>query len=317
MSRHANTSYSAAGDRGYLFPVRASFSPSKSRPREYLVLDFETTGLDPFSCEVIEMACVRVYANRITGKFESLVKPEGLLSNRIVELTGITDDMLADAPSLDEAVAGLAEFVGKRKVPIFAHNAPFDARVIWANGIADSIEPDCPLYCSLELSRRAYPKEQSHSLDSLAKSLGLIRFDAHRALGDCLCTAQLIDVCYRETDLSAVKVKGMQGQISVALTLPPCPRCGSNLIARDGFTQAGSQMYRCKECNKKYSEKTKNASRRKRTVPTFSEAKSANPEGLLSCKHCGSTNLAIKDHRSDAHRYRCKDCRRTTTFLDG
>ena len=189
--------------------------------------------------------------------------------------------------------------------------------MVWANGIADAIEADCPICCSLELARRAFPKEKSHSLDALARSLNLVRGEAHRALADCLCAAQLIDVCYAQCDAAQMAVQGAQGQLTLSLPMPPCPRCGSNLIAKDGFTQAGSQMYRCKACGKKYSERTKAAPPRRKKAPTFSEARAKHPSGMLACSHCGSLRIRLKDHRGGSHRYLCGDCERSMTFHDG
>ena len=136
-------------------------------------------------------------------------------------------------------------------------------------------------------------------------------------MGDCLCTAQLIDACYAVDDAAVRGTAGSQGQMSLSLTLPPCPKCGSNLIAKDGFTQAGSQVYRCKACGKKYTQRMKAAPSRRPTAPTFSEQRAKHPDGVLTCRHCGSENIRVKSHIGAGHRYVCKDCNRAMTFHDG
>lgn len=314
---HATPAHAARADARPPFPASVHLLPPRNRPSEYFVLDFETTGLSPQRCEVIEVACVRVVRNHVAGSYGSLVRAKGEIPAGIARLTGIDDAMLADAPSFEEAMAGLGRFMGRAARPAFMHNADFDARVMWAHGVADFIEADCPVCCSLLLAQRAFPLRPSHSLEALSKDLGIVAGRAHRALDDCLATAQLIDICYSEEERRAGLADPGQGQLSLTLSHPPCPRCGSGIVAKDGFTQAGTQMYRCKDCGKKYSEKSRIAAPdRRRATPTFSEARASSPTGQLPCPRCRSTRLTRCGKRGASSRFRCLECGTRMTFRE-
>ena len=299
------------------FPANVSYEPPKNRPREFYVIDFETTGLDSATCEITEIAVIRVFANKVVGQFSTLVACDKHIPESVAELTGIDDTALIGAPSLEEAATNLGKFI-KKKVPLFAHNAPFDAKFIWANRLADYINVDCPICDSIELAKRAFPAEASYSLDNLAKSLSVHRMQAHRALGDVLCTAQVIDMCYaKEEGERGIAQFGYQTQLGSMFELPSCPRCNSVLIAKDGFTQAGTQMYRCVECGKKYSGKNRDVARTSAPKSiSLSEARAKHGDGLLHCPYCESSRLITREHQGRRHCYQCKDCKKKMTFRE-
>ena len=299
------------------FPSNLHFDPPLARPGEYVVVDFETQGLDPEK-PVIEVAAVFVREGKVRRAFSSLVQPGMPQPPEIVRLTGITDEMLANARSLFEAARRLGGVVGRDPVPIFAHNMAFDAKVVWCHGVADMVVPDCTFCDSLALARAAFQGLPSYSLDSLSETLGLRREKAHRALDDAVATAELIERCYD-------RLEGMHTEFSVEIP-HACPSCGSSLLSKHGHDR-GRQRYRCKECETKFTppnirtdaEKADDKRRRARLEErnaTVGEARAEHDDGLLHCPHCKSTDLRKQERRPGRRRYLCKECGKKTTFWD-
>lgn len=94
-----------------------------------LVIDLETTGLDPSYDEIIELAAVRVENKAIVPEFQSLVKPSFPIDGFITELTGITNEMLSNAPSVDAVLPSFFDYAGQSTV--VAHNANFDVNFLY------------------------------------------------------------------------------------------------------------------------------------------------------------------------------------------
>lgn len=144
-----------------------------------VVLDTETTGLSFKRCSLIEIAAVKLSGTQIVERFQTLVKPTEDIPEEIVKLTGISNGDVAHAPSQQEAVAALAEFVSG--APVLAHNATFDRtfieRVKGGHNVSD-------LWIdTLALSRIAFPRFKSHRLSDMADAFGCTSV-AHRAMAD-------------------------------------------------------------------------------------------------------------------------------------
>lgn len=155
------------------------------------VLDFETTGLSPTQGDrATEIAVVLVRDGQIVDRFQSLMNAGRYIPSEVVYLTGITNDMIASAPSVSKVMREAVEFVGKH--PVVAHNAAFDRR-FWQSELALlGISADHTFACTLLASRRIYPNAQSHRLSSLAEMLQLPKSGrAHRAMVDAEMTCHL------------------------------------------------------------------------------------------------------------------------------
>ena len=150
-----------------------------------IMLDFETTGLSPAAgARITEVAALRIEDGRIVDRFVTLVNCCVEIPPFITSLTGITQQMVDDAPCVSEAVPRLLEFIGD--APLAAHNASFDEKFLRAEGELLGLMPrHSHLLCSLKLSRRLLPGMPSYGLGKLASRLG-IRFSgqAHRAEAD-------------------------------------------------------------------------------------------------------------------------------------
>jgi DNA polymerase-3 subunit epsilon len=158
----------------------------------YTIFDTETTGLSPANGDrIIEMAAIKVIDGQITReKFDTLINPERSISLSASAVNGITDDMVQGKPKMSEILPKFLQFVGDSA--LVAHNAQFDKMFLEAEINKCGINLPIPKFvCTLNLSRKIFPYERSHNLDSVARRLGIEGGDRHRALGDVNITAQV------------------------------------------------------------------------------------------------------------------------------
>lgn len=155
---------------------------------EYVVLDTETTGFSPKHDRLLEVAAAIIQGPHILARFSTFVNPGCAIPEEIIELTGITEADVADAPSADEVLAELNAFVGERK--IIAHNAPFDRGFIAANAAVGSALGDEGRWMdSVELARIALPRLREYKLPTLSEVF-CPTASTHRAIDDveALCS---------------------------------------------------------------------------------------------------------------------------------
>lgn len=156
----------------------------------YVVFDVETTGLSAVYDTVIELAAVRVKNGEIIDTFERFSNPHHPLSSTTTELTGITDDMVKDAPEVSEVMIDFIEFIGDSI--LVAHNASFDMGFFYESCKKAGIETaDYPTIDTLELARLLYPDLRNHRLNTLAKKFDIDLTQHHRAIYDTEATAHL------------------------------------------------------------------------------------------------------------------------------
>lgn len=159
-------------------------------PDTYVVIDIETTGLDPRFDEIIELAGIE-YTNGIeTGRFQTLVNAE--VDDFITELTGITNEMLKVAPQIDEALPRFRDFIGANIV--VGHNVNFDINFIY--DYSDYLGLTCfsnDFVDTMRISRRLYKDLENHKLSTLINHLGVGGTVEHRALSDCVNTQQCLE----------------------------------------------------------------------------------------------------------------------------
>jgi DNA polymerase-3 subunit epsilon len=156
------------------------------------VIDFETTGISPdHGDRATEVAVVLVEGDRIVDRYQSLMNAGVRIPAFITQLTGISNAMVAGAPSAAEVMREASRFVGE--VPMVAHNASFD-RKFWIGELQrlDLPAPQ-PFACTMLLARRLYPQAPNHKLGTLVDWHGLPRTGAaHRALADAEMAAELL-----------------------------------------------------------------------------------------------------------------------------
>ncbi|MDO9081067.1 MAG: 3'-5' exonuclease [Desulfuromonadales bacterium] len=156
-----------------------------------VVLDFETTGLSPdYGDRAIEIGAVLLQDNRVVDRFQSLMNPEMRVTSFIEEYTGITNKMLASAPSITEVMSKFAKFMAGHH--LVAHNANFDRRFLDAELLRINKRRHQEFACSMLLARRLYPDAPSHRLETLVRYKNLVTNGVyHRALADAEMTAHL------------------------------------------------------------------------------------------------------------------------------
>ncbi len=155
----------------------------------YVVYDIETTGFSQTYDRIIEIAACKVYQGGIIETFETFVNPEMPISEKITSLTTITDEMVADAPKIEEALPKFMEFC-KGSI-LVAHNAKFDVGFIYANIKRLNLDyPVLPAIDTLNLFRAGYHQEvKKFNLKVLAKYFKVKQEQHHRAIDDTRVTA--------------------------------------------------------------------------------------------------------------------------------
>lgn len=149
---------------------------------EFVIFDIETTGLSVANCGITQIAASIYRGGQTVDTFETFVNPGMPIPQNITELTGITDEMVADAPSVKDAVEAFLRFADGRM--LVAHNASFDASFIRKACNDHDMAFENPCLDTVALSRYINADSNRHTLDALAKYFKLGEFDHHRANAD-------------------------------------------------------------------------------------------------------------------------------------
>jgi DNA polymerase-3 subunit epsilon len=167
------------------------------------MLDFETTGLSPEAGDrITEVAALRIAGGRVVERYVSLVNCGVRIPPFIVQYTGITQEMVDNAPPADIVVPQLIDFIGAD--PLAAHNASFDEKFLMAEGaLLGHACRHSALVCSLKLARRVFPGLSSYKLGQLSRALGIaFSSRAHRAEADAEVAAEVLLHIGRHLDRS-------------------------------------------------------------------------------------------------------------------
>jgi DNA polymerase-3 subunit epsilon len=167
--------------------------------RPLVFLDIETTGLSPQQGRVLEIGALRVENNKVVKTFNQLLQPEEKVSWFTTKLTGITDEMVWDAPLFKGIAADLELFMSDA---IFvAHNVSFDYGFIKEEFARIGNKWSMDRLCTVRLSRALYPEQRKHSLDSVIAAHNLTVANRHRALDDAKVMVDFFDVCLKQHGL--------------------------------------------------------------------------------------------------------------------
>lgn len=183
------------GMEGYLVddeaPIVIGANDQRLDEVEYVVFDLETTGFNPWKEDLLEVGAVR-YKNGVKiGEYNNLVRPGKEISVTIQNLTGITPEMVADAPLPEQVVREFLDFAAG--AVLVAHNARFDVGFISAKIQQLFGEKFAPIYLdTLGLARSVWPHLRSYRLNVVAKELGIKLENHHRAVDDGECAAQIL-----------------------------------------------------------------------------------------------------------------------------
>jgi DNA polymerase III subunit alpha, Gram-positive type len=157
---------------------------------KYIVLDIETTGLNRQKDQITEIAALKIENNRIIDRFEVLINPLVKIPLNIVELTGISDSLVKDKPTISEVLPKFNNFIGKDI--LVAHNAIFDIGFLNFN-YKKHFEKDLDnnTICTMNLARKIVPTIPSYRLSSLCSYFDIRNECAHRAMSDVYATTKL------------------------------------------------------------------------------------------------------------------------------
>lgn len=155
----------------------------------YVVFDIETTGLKAATDEITEIGAVKIENGRITDRFSQLINPGRPIPPRITELTGITDEMVAGMPSIEEVLPKFLDFC--TDCVVVAHNAGFDTGFIRQKSARCGLKFNNKIVDTLRLSRELFPENAKHTLDAVAKRLDVSLENHHRAVDDAEATAEI------------------------------------------------------------------------------------------------------------------------------
>lgn len=164
-------------------------SQAQSLDDTYVVFDLETTGFSPNVNKIIEIGAVKVVNGSVTEKFSTFVNPDVPIPFRIEELTGINDDMVMEAPMIEEILPEFLKFCDG--AVMVAHNAAFDMSFIEENCRRLGIWREFTSVDTVALARVLLPQLGRFKLDTVAKALHVSLENHHRAVDDAGCTAEI------------------------------------------------------------------------------------------------------------------------------
>ena len=169
---------------------------------EYVAFDLETTGLSNKTDEIIEFGAVILRDGKPAERFESFVNPGRKLSQKIIDLTGITDDMLKDAPTLDQVLPEFLAFCGDR--PLAAHNADFDVGFVRQACMRLGYAYEPTYVDTLVMAQNLLPELKKYKLNLVADALHLPEFHHHRASDDAVTVAYMLPKFFNMLEQSGV-----------------------------------------------------------------------------------------------------------------
>ena len=180
------------GVEGYLVEDNAPIirdANDKDLSQTFVVFDLETTGFSNKNDKITEIGAVKVKNFEIVDRFNELINPEKDISYKVQELTGITNDLIKDKPTIEEILPRFMEFIGDSV--LVAHNAEFDIGFINQKCKEMNIEFKNKSVDTLMLSRILLPHLKRFKLNNLTKELGVPLHNHHRAVDDAAATAQI------------------------------------------------------------------------------------------------------------------------------
>lgn len=158
---------------------------------EYVVIDLEMTGLSAKTDQIIEIGAIKIKENRIVERFGTLVNPACKIPTRVVDLTGITDEMVQEGMEKDEAVSQLLDFIEGQI--LVGQNIGFDYSFLKQWAVNHKRHLEVKACDTLKIARVLLPAEQPKNLEALCSYFGIERAREHRAMDDAIETWQVFE----------------------------------------------------------------------------------------------------------------------------
>ncbi len=186
---------------------------------EFAVVDIETTGSTPQSAGITEIAIVIHNGVEVTGKYVTLINPRHKIPPFIVNMTGISDEMVAAAPWFEEVAPQIYNLLNGRV--FVAHNVSFDYSFLNYLLGRSGFQWSAPKLCTIKLSRRVFPGLEKYGLGSLTRDLGIRIEGRHRAWGDAAATAQVLTMAIEKEGMQPIHNLLAKKEARKKKTLPP------------------------------------------------------------------------------------------------
>ena len=164
----------------------------------FVIVDVETTGGSPQNSKITELAMYKFDGHKIIDEFTTLLNPEMEIPEFIVRLTGITDQMVVNAPKFYEVAKQVLEFTNN--CVFVAHNVSFDYGMFRSEFKHLGYDFRLPHLCTVRASRDLIPGYASYSLGKITRDLGISIIGRHRAGGDALATCKLFEIIYKKDE---------------------------------------------------------------------------------------------------------------------
>lgn len=161
---------------------------------DYVVLDFETTGFSPIKDNILEIGAIKVLNNNIVGKFNTLINPKRPIPPYISEKIKITDNMVKDAPYIEDIFKDFYNFL--TDLPLVIHNARFDMSFLITNGQNLGFNIKNSALDTVSVARKIFPELKKYNLAFLCNYFNIKNENAHRAMSDALATYQLYKILH-------------------------------------------------------------------------------------------------------------------------
>jgi DNA polymerase III subunit epsilon len=161
----------------------------------YTIIDTETTGLDPFSDDIISIGAVRIINGRLLRRevFNILVDPQREIPEKSIKIHGIRPEMLQGQPTIEKVLPRLHQFAGN--TVLVGHNVAFDMRMFQVKEYLVPVRFTQPVLDVMFLSAVIHPGHRRHSLEAIAERLGITITGRHTALGDAFAAAEVLLKC--------------------------------------------------------------------------------------------------------------------------
>ena len=177
--------------------------PANNFVDDYVIFDFETTGLDQYNDEIIEIGALKYKNNILISSFNKLIKPKQNISNYITELTGISNNDVKDCSYIEDILPQFIEFI--ENYTLIAHNSSFDLSFLLTNMQKQKIK--CIQNKSIDtlsLAKKYIPHLRNYKLPTLKNFLNIDTI-SHRALSDCEVTNDVYQYCKTKANLINIK----------------------------------------------------------------------------------------------------------------
>lgn len=193
INRKTKKSNKQIPSRQEIDPSYLTYRKETGFPNEYIVFDFETTGLDPWNDAIIQMSAIHFRDEEIIEEISHFVNPLRLIPKNITRITGIKDKDVKSAPSIDQILPRLVDFIDN--YTLVAHNASFDMRFLLAKLYQQNIDKITnTVIDTLTLSRKHIKNVDNYKLETLKIFMGL-NVGSHNSYDDCLTCGKVYRFC--------------------------------------------------------------------------------------------------------------------------